>query len=298
MEGSFSVSTNKDPYVLYEFDVSSYSSLKSNKFWKQREFGGYSDFTRLVCPHTSLFVQRYFYRDFGKLRMKEERARRFSVFKEYNREGREVLQIYSLISFRSQKLVSFFLPHFSSIQISIQNKWGATLLGIRLKELSGILDLYLKLRFWRSLQAELILYKIFATKSFACGVTRTSLGFGFQGISINILCETWTDYSIGISINILCETWTDYSIGISIDALGQALMRGLNMLTKLPISALAYLAILSQLGWIQDGHKICSAHILASPSTDAKAVSSIDGPSSPRQVPLSRQTDYFSVKRA
>lgn len=96
MEGSFSVSTNKDPYVLYEFDVSSYSSLKSNKFWKQREFGGYSDFTRLVCPHTSLFVQRYFYRDFGKLRMKEERARRFSVFKEYNREGREVLQVFGL----------------------------------------------------------------------------------------------------------------------------------------------------------------------------------------------------------
>ncbi|KAF2562851.1 hypothetical protein F2Q70_00017334 [Brassica cretica] len=125
MEGSFSVSTNKDPYVLYEFDVSSYSSLKSNKVWKQREFGGYSDFTRLVCPHTSLFVQRYFYRDFGKLRRKEERARRFSVFKEYNREGRQVLQ-----------------------------------------ELSGILDLSLKLRFWRSLQAELILYKIFATKRY------------------------------------------------------------------------------------------------------------------------------------
>ena len=49
------------------------------------------------------------------------------------------------------------------------------------------------------------------------------------------------DYSIGISINILVETSTDYSIGISIDALGQALMRGLNMHTKLTISALALL---------------------------------------------------------
>ena len=49
------------------------------------------------------------------------------------------------------------------------------------------------------------------------------------------------DYSIGISIDTLVETSTDYSIGISIDALGQALMRGLNMLTKLPRSALALL---------------------------------------------------------
>ena len=48
------------------------------------------------------------------------------------------------------------------------------------------------------------------------------------------------DYSIGISIDTLVETSTDYSIGISIDALGQALMRGLNMLTKLTRSALAY----------------------------------------------------------
>ncbi|KAF3584567.1 hypothetical protein F2Q69_00028821 [Brassica cretica] len=38
---------------------------------------------------------------------------------------------------------------------------------------------------------------------------------------------------------------TDYSIAILIDALGQALMRGLNMLTKLPTSAIAYSSNLS-----------------------------------------------------
>ncbi|KAF3551451.1 hypothetical protein DY000_02004950 [Brassica cretica] len=43
-----------------------------------------------------------------------------------------------------------------------------------------------------------------------------------------------------ISIDTLIETSTDYSIGISIDALGQALMRRLNMLSKLTRSALAY----------------------------------------------------------
>ena len=48
------------------------------------------------------------------------------------------------------------------------------------------------------------------------------------------------DYSIGISIDTLIATSTDYSYGLSIDALGQALMRRLNMLTKLPRSALAY----------------------------------------------------------
>ena len=53
------------------------------------------------------------------------------------------------------------------------------------------------------------------------------------------------DYSIGISIDILVETSTDYSIGISIDAFGQALMHGLNMLTKLPRSALVYSSNLS-----------------------------------------------------
>ncbi|KAF3602314.1 hypothetical protein F2Q69_00035290 [Brassica cretica] len=37
---------------------------------------------------------------------------------------------------------------------------------------------------------------------------------------------------MGISIDTLVETSTDYSIGISIDALGQALMHGLNILTK------------------------------------------------------------------
>ena len=46
------------------------------------------------------------------------------------------------------------------------------------------------------------------------------------------------DDSIGISIDTLYETSTDYSIGISIDVLGQALMRGLNVLTKLTRSAL------------------------------------------------------------
>ncbi|KAF2534988.1 hypothetical protein F2Q68_00020648 [Brassica cretica] len=46
---------------------------------------------------------------------------------------------------------------------------------------------------------------------------------------------------LGISIDTLVETSTDYSNGVSIDALGQALMRRLNMLTKLPRSALALL---------------------------------------------------------
>ncbi|KAF2591034.1 hypothetical protein F2Q70_00038450 [Brassica cretica] len=36
------------------------------------------------------------------------------------------------------------------------------------------------------------------------------------------------------------------------------------------------------------GHKICSAHILASLSTDTNVVSSIDSPSSARQLPLVR----------
>ncbi|KAF3539296.1 hypothetical protein F2Q69_00021742 [Brassica cretica] len=49
------------------------------------------------------------------------------------------------------------------------------------------------------------------------------------------------DDSIGISIDTLVELSTNYSIGILIDAFGQALMRGLNVLTKLPRSALALL---------------------------------------------------------
>ena len=49
------------------------------------------------------------------------------------------------------------------------------------------------------------------------------------------------DDSIGILIDTLVETSTDYSIRISIDAFGQALMRGLNVLTKLPRSALTLL---------------------------------------------------------
>jgi len=55
------------------------------------------------------------------------------------------------------------------------------------------------------------------------------------------------DYSIGISIDTLVETSTDYSIGISIDALGQALMRRLNMLAKLPRSALGNSSNLSSI---------------------------------------------------
>ncbi|KAF2593526.1 hypothetical protein F2Q70_00044035 [Brassica cretica] len=46
------------------------------------------------------------------------------------------------------------------------------------------------------------------------------------------------------------------------------------------------------------GHKICSTHILASLSTDTNAATSINSPSSPRQLPLARQTDHSSVKRA
>ena len=49
------------------------------------------------------------------------------------------------------------------------------------------------------------------------------------------------DDSIGISIDTFVEPSPDYSIGLSIDAFGQALMRGLNVLTKLPRSALALL---------------------------------------------------------
>ncbi|KAF3550048.1 hypothetical protein DY000_02007699 [Brassica cretica] len=41
-----------------------------------------------------------------------------------------------------------------------------------------------------------------------------------------------------------------------------------------------------------------AAHILASLWTDTNAVISIDSPSSPRQLPLARQTDHSSVKRA
>ncbi|KAF3510774.1 hypothetical protein F2Q69_00006218 [Brassica cretica] len=45
----------------------------------------------------------------------------------------------------------------------------------------------------------------------------------------------------GISIDPLVEPSTDHSIGTSIDAFGQAVMCGLNVLTKLPRSALALL---------------------------------------------------------
>ncbi|KAF3569113.1 hypothetical protein DY000_02016117 [Brassica cretica] len=46
------------------------------------------------------------------------------------------------------------------------------------------------------------------------------------------------------------------------------------------------------------GHKICSSRILASPSIDTKGAPSIDSPSSPRHLPLARQTDYSSVIHA
>ena len=49
------------------------------------------------------------------------------------------------------------------------------------------------------------------------------------------------DDSMWISINAFSETSTDYSIGISINVIGQTLMCGLNMLTKLTRSALALL---------------------------------------------------------
>ncbi|KAF3596818.1 hypothetical protein DY000_02022518 [Brassica cretica] len=45
-------------------------------------------------------------------------------------------------------------------------------------------------------------------------------------------------------------------------------------------------------------NKICSAHILGSTSIDTNAISSIDSPSSRRWLPLARQTDHSSVKRA
>ncbi|KAF3529359.1 hypothetical protein DY000_02040075 [Brassica cretica] len=51
------------------------------------------------------------------------------------------------------------------------------------------------------------------------------------------------------------------------------------------------------------GHKICLAHIMASPPIDGKGAPSIDGkgspsidsPSFPRQFPLARQTDHSSL---
>ncbi|KAF3508770.1 hypothetical protein F2Q69_00006819 [Brassica cretica] len=46
------------------------------------------------------------------------------------------------------------------------------------------------------------------------------------------------------------------------------------------------------------GHKIFSAHIWASLSTDTNAVTSINSPLSPRQLSLARQTDHSSVNRA
>ena len=49
------------------------------------------------------------------------------------------------------------------------------------------------------------------------------------------------DDSIGISIDTISDTSTDYSIRISIDTLGQALMRRLNVLTKLTRSTLSLL---------------------------------------------------------
>ena len=49
------------------------------------------------------------------------------------------------------------------------------------------------------------------------------------------------DDSTRISINTLSETSTDYFIRISIVAFGLALMRGLNVLTKLSRSALSLL---------------------------------------------------------
>ena len=60
------------------------------------------------------------------------------------------------------------------------------------------------------------------------------------------------DDSIGISIDTLVEPSTYYSIGISIDAFGQVLTRGLNVLTKLPRSALAYSSNLSAV-WMDSG---------------------------------------------
>ncbi|KAF2576022.1 hypothetical protein F2Q70_00002191 [Brassica cretica] len=50
--------------------------------------------------------------------------------------------------------------------------------------------------------------------------------------------------------------------------------------------------------WASIGLEICLAHVLASLSIDGKGAPSIDSPSSPRQLPLARQTDHSSVKRA
>uniref|UniRef100_A0A0D3CFQ8 Ubiquitin-like protease family profile domain-containing protein n=1 Tax=Brassica oleracea var. oleracea TaxID=109376 RepID=A0A0D3CFQ8_BRAOL len=47
--------------------------------------------------------------------------------------------------------------------------------------------------------------------------------------------------------------------------------------------------------WASNGLEICLAHVLASLSIDTNAFLSIDSPSSPRQLPLARQTDHSSL---
>ncbi|KAF3559014.1 hypothetical protein F2Q69_00013119 [Brassica cretica] len=49
--------------------------------------------------------------------------------------------------------------------------------------------------------------------------------------------------------------------------------------------------------WASIGLEMCLAHVLASLSIDGKGAPSIDSPSSPRQLPLARQTGHSSVKQ-
>ncbi|KAF2555968.1 hypothetical protein F2Q68_00016829 [Brassica cretica] len=79
----------------------------------------------------------------------------------------------------------------------------------------------------------------------------------------------------------LSKVSIDDSIGMSIDT---PFRPSIDMSIDNPSSEL-YRAV---------GHKLHSAHILTSLSIDTNSVLSIDSPSSPRQLPLARQTDHSS----
>ncbi|KAF3537640.1 hypothetical protein F2Q69_00022015 [Brassica cretica] len=99
------------------------------------------------------------------------------------------------------------------------------------------------------------------------------------------------DDSIGMSIDTPFRPPIDTTTELSIENPSSELYRA---------GFLVVQGCSGNLGLLQgfSGHKICSAHILASLSTDTNAVTSIDSPLSPRQLPLVRQTDHSSVERA
>ncbi|KAF3535394.1 hypothetical protein F2Q69_00023148 [Brassica cretica] len=73
-----------------------------------------------------------------------------------------------------------------------------------------------------------------------CPLARWRVGLTSRWFVSKVVARS-IDWGLGTSIDTLVETSTDYSIGKSIDAFGQALMHRLNVLTKLPRSALALL---------------------------------------------------------